>query len=79
MLLFETTKKKGRLVEPAQVFRSRNSESNLQTELNKARKVDSVGDLSKRRTGLGSVRRPELWMVKQVEELRPEFDVQSSQ
>src|SRR5207237_2210188 len=65
----------GRLAEPAQTFRLPNSEGKLQTELNQARKVDRVGHLPERRTGLGSVGRPELRMVKNVEELRPEFHV----
>src|SRR5271168_4176659 len=67
--------KKGRLAsEPAQSFTPPNSEAQLQAELNQARKVDGVGDLSESRTGLSAVRRPELWMVKDVEELRPELD-----
>ena len=66
---FEKTIKMGRLAEPAQTFRLPNSEGKLQTELNQARKVDRVGHLPERRTGLGSVGRPELRMVKQIEEL----------
>ena len=59
------------------VSSSESSKVKLQSELNQARQVDCVGHHAKVGTGESPVRRSELRMIKQVEELRPELNVKS--
>lgn len=53
------------------------SEFQLQSELDQAGKVNRVGHLAEGGTGEGSVRRPELRVVEEIEQLRPELDPHS--
>ncbi len=53
------------------------SKSELQAELNQTRKIDGVGNESECCTAERSIRRPELRMVEEIEELRPEFNIRA--
>jgi len=75
---------RGRKTEPeSETFRLggyglSSSEVELQSELNETGKVDRVGHDPEVRIvvgATGSIRRSKLGMVKEIEELRPEFDI----